>query len=264
MKEKGPRKNKQARKISLVFAMASEAQPLIDALNLTPANVNTEIGSLPFRYFAGVWKGLEITLASNGKDSRFGVDQIGSEPAAVNAFLTRQLFHPDIIASIGTAGGLTDLGAKTGEVFLGNKQVFFHDHRIPLPGMREFGLGAYPSLDMSEIGAHLGLRIETISSRNSLDFNVTDLEALKKNHAHIEEMEAAAIAWVCFITKTPFFAIKAITNVFCETASAANDFEHNLRVAVASLCANTVRVLEVLSGDAWDTLLSTYKATLPK
>lgn len=233
---------KNVKKIALIFAMEAEAQPLIEALRLSPVDETR----LPFRYFTGTYRGLEIAIAYNGKDSRFDVDLVGTEPAAVNAFATIEKFHPDVLISAGTAGALPESGAQIGEVFLSRK-FSYHDHRIPLPGWREFGLGNYPSFDVEELSEEVGARVEGISTRNSLDFNPDDLANMRANGAMIEDMESAAIAWVCFITQTKFFAIKAVSNLITDDASIAEDFENNLKETVRCLRDKTIDVLDALA-----------------
>lgn len=239
------RGKKIVKKIALIYAMAAEADPLIESLGLKAVSVPPGIPPVPFRYFQGQRGDREITVACNGRDSRYNVDLVGTEPAAVNAFLTRQLFQPDVMISVGTVGSLPECGAKIGEVFLSRK-FSYHDHRIPLPGWRELGLGHYPSWDVSVLAAKLGLRVEGISTRNSLDYQALDIERMRENGAQLEDMESAAVAWVCFITQTPFFAIKAVANEIHPTGSAAADFEANLAHTVKCLRDTTLRLLENL------------------
>lgn len=233
------------KRICLIYAMAAEAEPLIEALALQPVTLPKDLPPTPFRYYQGRQGEREITVACNGLDSRFNVDLVGTEPAAVNAFLARQLFQPDVMISVGTIGSLPECGAKIGEVFL-SRQFSYHDHRIPLPGWRELGLGNYPSWDVTELAAKLGLRVEGVSTRNSLDYQPFDIDRMRENGARLEDMESAAIAWVCFITQTPFFAIKAVANEIHPTGSAAADFETNLAFTVKCLRDGTLRVLENL------------------
>lgn len=225
--------------------MAAEAEPLISALGLLPVELPFGTPPVPFRYYQGRCGEREITVACNGRDSRFNVDLVGTEPAAVNAFLTRQLFQPEMLISVGTVGSLPECGAKIGEVFL-SRQFSFHDHRIPLPGWRELGLGHYPSWDVTALAKKLGLRVEGVSTRNSLDYQAFDINRMRENGAHLEDMESAAIAWVCFITQTPFFAIKAVANEIHSTGSAAADFEANLAYTVKCLGDTTLRALDCL------------------
>jgi hypothetical protein len=60
------------------------------------------------------------------------VDNVGTVPAAVTAYLAAQEFQPDLIISAGTAGGFRSKGAGIGDVFLA-KGFANHDRRIPIP-----------------------------------------------------------------------------------------------------------------------------------
>jgi hypothetical protein len=60
------------------------------------------------------------------------VDNVGTVPAAVTAYLAAQEFKPDLIISAGTAGGFRSKGAGIGDVFLA-KGFANHDRRIPIP-----------------------------------------------------------------------------------------------------------------------------------
>lgn len=237
--------------VALLFAMEGEARPVIDALGLRPKILPETLSGFPFRYFTGLWKGVFVTVGCNGKDARHGVDQVGGEPAALNAFLALQNFRPRLVVSCGTAGSAKQLDSQVGEVFLSRDGFVFLDHRIPLAGLREFGVGDYPSADTREMAAALGLRQSRVASRGSLDFSQTDLDRFHALEAGVEDMEAASIAWVCHVARTPFFALKAITNEVSESAGAAEAFEENFPRAVASLRDQTVRVLDWLSQNPW-------------
>ena len=61
-----------------------------------------------------------------------GVDNVGTVPAAVTAYLAVHEFKPDLVISIGTAGGFQAKGAAIGDVFLATAFAN-HDRRIPIP-----------------------------------------------------------------------------------------------------------------------------------
>lgn len=70
-----------------------------------------------------------------GKDAEHSVDNVGTVPAALSTFLACQRFQPDLIISVGTAGGFKAQGAAIGDVFVGTTTVN-HDRRIPIPVMQ--------------------------------------------------------------------------------------------------------------------------------
>ena len=61
-----------------------------------------------------------------------GVDQVGTVPAALTAYLTLQALQPDLLISAGTAGGFKARGGAIGDVYLSSAHMN-HDRRIPLP-----------------------------------------------------------------------------------------------------------------------------------
>lgn len=83
------------------------------------------------------WLGLQEGMSLDGgrrvgKCTIHGVDNVGTVPAAVTAYLAAQEFHPDLVISAGTAGGFQSKGAAIGDVFLATGFAN-HDRRIPIP-----------------------------------------------------------------------------------------------------------------------------------
>ncbi len=60
------------------------------------------------------------------------MDNVGTVPAAVTAYLAVHEFKPDLVISVGTAGGFKARGAAIGDVFLATAFAN-HDRRIPIP-----------------------------------------------------------------------------------------------------------------------------------
>lgn len=241
-------------KLSLIMAMQSEAQNLIDAFGLKPCVPRPCYEHLPLKFYCGMHRSnatdfLEITITVPGKDSRYQVDNIGTEPAAVAAFASVMEFHPDILVSVGTAGSFAKYGASIGKVYLSDSAFYFHDHRIPLPGWDKFGEGAYPSLDVRQLARELNLSLGNISSGNALDFTDQDLAAISDRGAILKEMEATAVAWVGYISKTPVFAIKSVTNLIDTHPDSPAEFQKNFATAVTSLTEKTVAIIDTLARD---------------
>ena len=232
--------------IALQFAMADEAAPLLDTLGLAPAPTPAVAEGLPFRHYAGEFRGKRLVATVAGKDPRLGVDNIGLEPAALAAFVAVRAHVPSVVVSAGTCGSFAALGAAVGDVYLSGGPFRFHDHRIPLGAFAEYGRGDFPGRDVATLAAGLGLKTGIVSSGSSLDYTERDLEVFRANGATLKEMEAAAIAWVCSWTRTPFFAVKSVTNLLDETPDSAAAFVENFRIAVASLTRELPRVIAAL------------------
>ena len=61
-----------------------------------------------------------------------GVDNVGTVPASLTAFLAIQTLKPDVVISIGTAGGFKAKGGEIGDVYVATAFAN-HDRHIPIP-----------------------------------------------------------------------------------------------------------------------------------
>ena len=91
-----------------------------------------------------------MSLSDNaGKCQVHGVDNVGTVPAAVTAYLAVHEFKPDLVISVGTAGGFKAKGAAIGDVFLATAFAN-HDRRIPIPVRTHLGLCACDAQPFSD------------------------------------------------------------------------------------------------------------------
>ncbi|HKA28401.1 MAG TPA: 5'-methylthioadenosine nucleosidase [Candidatus Binatia bacterium] len=234
----------ERRPIALICAMAGEAKPVIDALGLLPVAPPAVAVGLPFRYWSGRRGNTPVVAAVSGTDPRFGVDNIGLEPAALAAFAAIRGFTPALIINAGTAGSFAARGANVGDVYVSGGPFRFHDHRIPLGAFAQYGRGDFQGVDVTALATKLGLKTGGISSGSSLDYTERDLAEFQANGATLKEMEAAAIAWVCTWTATRFFAVKAVTNLLDVTPDSPDAFTHNFATATAALTRVVPTVLD--------------------
>jgi len=236
-----------SQKVALIFAMEAEARPLIDELGL---EYDPTLGDprLPFKHFRGSLDGrIELLLSLSGKDSRYQVDHIGTEPATLNAYVSLSKFQPDLCINAGTAGGFRSRGCAIGDVFMIDRPCKFHDHRIPIPGFDAYGIGSYPVFAPQEMATALGLKLGGVSTGNSLDYTDVCLEIIEKNEGHVKEMEAAAIAWVASLLKVPFLALKSVTDIVDGEHPTHEEFLRNLDAASRRIREKTLDVLRYLS-----------------
>jgi nucleoside phosphorylase len=61
-----------------------------------------------------------------------GVDNVGTVPAALTAYLAIQTLKPDLVISLGTAGGFKAKGGEIGDVYI-STGFANHDRHIPIP-----------------------------------------------------------------------------------------------------------------------------------
>lgn len=233
--------------IAVVMAMEQEAAGLVKALGLERFTPHPRYQETSFLFFRGTYRRLRIHLVLPGEDPRFKRDKIGTESAAVAAFAAVREFDPDLLINAGTCGSFAAAGAQIGKVYLSESAFYFHDRRIPLPGWERYALGGYPSLDVKALAAKMGLETANVSSGNSLDYTDQELAVMRSNGAILKEMEAGAIAGVAFATKTPFFALKSVTNLIDTNPDSPSEFEKNFSLAVAALDEKWPALFEALA-----------------
>lgn len=235
------------KKISIIIAMKSEAEALIQSLQLSKRPQSFSL-NVPFELYEGKLGRTEFSLLVSGIDPNHGVDNVATVPATLMTYLAIEKYNPDLVVNVGTAGGIAEQGCEIGDVYLSSGSYSFHDRRIPLPGYEQYGLGQYPSYDTSAIAKELQLKTGAVSTGNSLDLLEKDMQLIKENGAIIKDMEAAAIAWVCQTLSVPLMSIKAITDLIDKSTPTEIQLMENLHQAVTNLQIKTVEVLEYLDG----------------
>ena len=221
------------KKICFIVAMAAEAKPLIQHFGLM--HQGGRFGQAPSQVYQGNYKNIEITLVTNGKDADTGFDYIGCEAATLSTHLAIAYYHPDIIINAGTAGGFASKGAKIGDVYLGHKYIVFHDRRVDIPGWNRMGQGYFPCIDSDEIARLGGFKQGICTTGSSLDMTEDDAEQMRQTGGEVKDMEAAAVAWVAQLYKTPILCVKAITDLVGADRPTAQQFDDNLSMATQKL-----------------------------
>lgn len=246
-----------AERVVIVMAMEAEASPLRAALDAAEVSPPGWARSLPARMAAAdPIGGPSVLLAVNGTDPVTGVDCIGSTAAglttmaALAAAEERWGAAPDLVLSVGTAGGWVRDGSAVGDVFLAWDRFVAHDRRIDLPGFDRFGVGDHPAADLRGHADALGCRLGVVTTGDSLDESAEDAARIVASGASVKEMEAAAVAWVCGLHGVPVGAVKAITDLVDSPVSTAEQFNANLDTAARSLRRTTLGLLRRLSRGA--------------
>lgn len=216
------------KKVLLVVAMQKEATPMIQDLDLHP--LDHSFSNLPMHGYMGKYHNLDILLMVNGTDPINKVENVATQAATLTTYLGIEYFHPDLVISIGTAGGVEKNGAKLKEIYTSQK-IYFIDRRMSFKGYREYGLGGYTSASFDQ---NRELKPGIICSGDSFDDNATDYNMFLKQHCAAIDMEAAGVAWVSMLTKTPMLAIKGVTN-FVKGKNIHNQYEKNFPIVVSDL-----------------------------
>jgi nucleoside phosphorylase len=234
------------KKILLVVAMDSEAQPFITTLNLH--KLPHSFSKLPMQAYSGKYENLNILLMTNGEDPIHKVQNVGTQAAALSTYLGINYFHPDLVISIGTAGGVEANDAKEKDIYLSHK-IYFYDRRLPLKGYDEYGLGAYPSADVSTLVDNVGFKQGIVCSGDSFDENPMDYDIFVKEKCSAIDMEAAGVAWVSMLMNIPMIAIKGVTN-YVRGDGIHIQYEKNLPDVTKDLSTKLKELLKNLSATA--------------
>lgn len=241
----------RAERVVIVMAMEAEAAPLTDALGAQPLDPPVWATGLPCQLsHAPKAEGRpDVLLAVNGTDPIYGVDAVGSTAAALTTHVALNLDRPrpDLVLSVGTAGGWLRAGAEIGDAFLAWPHFACHDRRIPLPGFDVMGNSELPAADLRSHASVLGCRLGIVTSGDSFDESPTDRERILANGAEVKEMEAAAVAWVGHLHGVPTGALKTITDLVDSPVATEAQFVENLATAAETLRRKTLALLERLA-----------------
>ncbi len=252
--------------IAMIAAMESEGHALAKHLGFE----ETEVGFPPqfgLRTFSGTVNDKQVFIVINGDDQFNKMPGIGSTEAVITASMVVTYLRPDIIISAGVAGGYADVGARIGDVYITQKAMF-HDRKIPLESLAQFGQGLYPCLSLTGLRDKHGYKTGLATTGNT--FMTPELRASLplERRAHVEDMECAAIAEV--VAKFPdvhMVAIKSVTNLTGvpageEEKQASDDFDANLKIANETLAAAVEHAVNYLAGMPLLELLDAEKKTL--
>ena len=223
-----------------VIAMEAEAATVRKELGLTG-----EGSLLATGVTARLWSNESVHIVTNGSDSRFDVDAIGTLPASLTTYLAIQKTNPKIVISAGTCGGFIAREGFIGETILADRCVF-HDRRIPLEGFMKYGIGDFSVANLHAIAERLGFKIGAVSTGDSLDSQPADLDFMNAVNAVAKDMEAAAVAWACELSEVPFTALKVTTDLVDGEITTEEEFVTNLQYASNRLSEGILSLIHEL------------------
>lgn len=198
-------------KIAVIGAMEQEVELLRSALQ----NTTTEtIANSEFT--TGTYEGKDVVLLKSG---------IGKVNAAMSTTILLEKYQPDVVINTGSAGGF-DTTLKVGDIVISD-EVRHHDVDVTAFGYEIGQMAGMPAgyrsdeklievakQAVTEVGEHpyaLGL----ICSGDVFMSNPVRVEAVRKDFPVMKavEMEAAAVAQVCYQFGTPFVVIRALSDI---------------------------------------------------
>lgn len=229
-------------KIAVIGAMEQEVELLRNVID--DKKVVTIANS---EYTTGTYKGKEVILLKSG---------IGKVNAAMSTTLLLHEFKPDVVINTGSAGGY-DPNLDVGAIVISD-EVRHHDVDVTI---FNYEIGQVPQLPaafksderlmkiakeaVSEIGEHQ----YTVGLICSGDAFMNDSQRVEQVRGHFPEMiavemEAAAVAQVCYQFNTPFVVIRALSDIAGKESNIS--FDEFLPVAAKHSTEIVLKTIEKL------------------
>ena len=227
-------------RIGVIGAMEEEVELLRKQL------ANTSVREIANSEFTtGTYKGQELILLKSG---------IGKVNAAMTTTILMQEFKPDLVLNVGSAGGF-DEELEVGAVVISD-EVRHHDVDATVFG---YELGQVPQMPaayiankelielavqaVEEIGEHQHA-VGLIATGDSFMSDPERVALVKQQFPAMKaaEMEAAAVAQVCFQYDTAFVVIRALSDIAGKESSVS--FDEFLPVAAKHSTEIVLRVIE--------------------
>lgn len=196
--------------IGIIGAMEQEVTLLASMITNSK---ETQIAGV--RFIQGTLEGQSVVLLRSG---------VGKVQAAMATTLLHEHFKPTKIINIGSAGGLI-LGMEIGDIIISDETAH-HDVDLTPIGLAPATLPGLPQTFpsdpalitlVSEVIAALKInsQIGLIGTGDAFIADQARVEAIKAIFPNVKavEMEAAAIAQVCYLYQTPFIVIRALSDL---------------------------------------------------
>ena len=129
--------------------MQGEGQLIIDHFKLQKSSSPID-GICPCVLYSGEYEGTKLSLVLNGKSKDYGVDEVGTVPAALSTYIAVTKLKPDLIINAGTAGGFEAKGGAIGDVYISTR-IANHDRRIPIPDYIPYARSTYECLPTPQL-----------------------------------------------------------------------------------------------------------------
>ncbi|OOF69506.1 5'-methylthioadenosine/S-adenosylhomocysteine nucleosidase [Rodentibacter caecimuris] len=207
-------------KIGIVGAMAQEVEILLRLLQN-----KREIRVASAVIVEGEIQGKQVALLQSG---------IGKVAAALGTTALLHLCQPDIVINTGSAGGISK-GLQVGDIIISD-EIRYHDVDVTAFGYEIGQLPANPAAFVSDtklvelaekmaLELALPVRRGLICSGDSFINSAEKLSQIKRHFPTViaVEMEAAAIAQICYAFKTPFVVVRAVSDAGDGEASISFD-----------------------------------------
>lgn len=183
-------------------------------------------------FYTGQFEGKQVVLLKSG---------IGKVNAALSTTLLLSQYQPDYVINIGSAGGY-DAEQKVGDVVISDR-VIHHDVDVTVFG---YVMGQVPSMPEAyvadaalvekakqavEQATTASAKVGLIGTGDSFMSNPVRVASVRETFPELVavEMEAAAVAQVCYKFGTPFVVVRALSDIAGKESP--QSFEEYLKVA---------------------------------
>ncbi|WP_394174579.1 5'-methylthioadenosine/S-adenosylhomocysteine nucleosidase [Guptibacillus hwajinpoensis] len=229
-------------KIGIIGAMEEEVRILRDRLDDREEQIIA--GS---EFTTGRIDGQDIVLLKSG---------IGKVNAAIGTTLINQLFKPDYILNTGSAGGFNP-NLKVGDIVI-SSEVRYHDVDATIFGYEYGQVPQMPALyepdtmlvEAAERSAEKVTEHQVIKGMIATgdsfmnDADRVDYVRSKLTNLDAAEMEAGAIAQVCYQFGTPFVIIRSLSDIAGKESNISfEEFLDTASINSANLILNLVEEL---------------------
>ncbi|PPI86616.1 5'-methylthioadenosine/S-adenosylhomocysteine nucleosidase [Candidatus Pantoea edessiphila] len=218
-------------KIGIIGAMKEEIQLI---LNMIEKCKSYSISGC--KIYLGYFKNIKIFLLESG---------IGKTIAALKTTLLINFFKPNIIVNIGTAGSLS-LDLKVGDIVISD-EVCYHDVDMTVFGYSLGQVSGFPAkfsadknlINQAEIcikQLNFNAKKGLIISGDTFISNIKSFTRVRKlfPQAIAVDMEATAIAQVCYQYQLPFVVIRSISDIV--NGQSYLSFKKHLKSSSAKCC----------------------------
>ncbi len=235
----------KAIKHGLYIAMAEEARVIAKTLNFIQCK--KDIWPYSEAFFHEKWNALIVTGGQTDFQNH-KISRVGKAAAAQMTTLLITRVAPQWIWNVGTCGGITEFGAKIGDVYTGHVQQ--HDMHTPQDLVKRYvyrTLHTQNACVLAQNDPHI--KVGLISTGDAFDKSERDWQHIKDCKVNVVEMEAFAVAdVVCNLmpmrpdNTLPLILLKGVTDTMTLSEMhadsihiAAKDFSQNLKTAMQNV-----------------------------
>ncbi|MEQ6375823.1 5'-methylthioadenosine/S-adenosylhomocysteine nucleosidase [Bacillaceae bacterium S4-13-56] len=208
--------------IGIIGAMEEEVKEI---LNFVEVKETKEVAGCLFH--KGVLQGTEVVVLQSG---------IGKVNAAMATTILQERYHPKYVINTGSAGGF-DPDLQVGDIIISNV-VTHHDVDVTafnyeygqVPGM-PIVFEAHSELQriarqaIEQLPQSIQVKTGMIASGDTFMEDAQKVNTVREQFPKVlcVEMEAAAIAQVCHVYKTPFVIIRSLSDIAGKESSISFD-----------------------------------------